>query len=41
MPQFKIPYLKKISHDIETNLMYDNILFFQLVYLTAFMEGQN
>ena len=40
--QFTIPHLKKISHDIETNLMSDNTLFFfQLIYLTAFMEGQN
>ena len=36
-----IPYLTKINHDIETNLMSDNTLFFQLIYLTAFMEGQN
>ena len=39
-PQFTIPHLKKISHDIETNLMSDNTLFFQLIYLTAFMEGK-
>ena len=26
--QFTIPHLKKISHDIETNLMSDNTLFF-------------
>ena len=31
---------KKINHDIETNLMSDNTLFFQLIYLTAFIEGQ-
>jgi hypothetical protein len=40
-PQFTIPHLKKISHDIETNLMSDNTLFFQLIYLTAFMEEHN
>jgi hypothetical protein len=34
-------YQKKISHDIETNLMSEKTLFFQLVYLTAFMEGHN
>jgi len=39
--QFTIPHLKKISHDNETNLMSDNTLFFQLIYLTAFMEGHN
>jgi hypothetical protein len=40
--QFTIPHLKKISHDIETNLMSDNTLFFfQLIYLTTLMEGQN
>ena len=38
---FTIPHLKKISHDIETNLMSGNTLFFQLINLTAFMEGHN
>jgi hypothetical protein len=37
--QFTILYLKKINHDIETNLMSDNTLFFQLIYLTPCMEG--
>jgi hypothetical protein len=37
--KFSIPHLKKISHDIETNLMFDNTLFCQLIYITAFMEG--
>jgi hypothetical protein len=36
-----IPYLTKLNHDIETNLMSGNTLFVQLIYLTAFMEGQN
>jgi hypothetical protein len=36
-----ILHLTKINHDIETNLMSDNTLFFQLIYLTAFMERQN
>ena len=39
--QFTIPHLKKISHNTETNLMFDNTLFFQLIYLTAFIEGHN
>jgi hypothetical protein len=39
-PQFTIPHLTKMNHDIETNLMSGN-LFFQLINLTAFMEGHN
>ena len=38
---FTIPHLKKISHEIETNLISDNTLFFQFIYLTASMEGHN
>jgi hypothetical protein len=40
-PQFTIPHLTKINHDIETNLMSDNTLFVQRIYLTAFMKEQN
>ena len=37
-PQFTNPHLKKIIHDIETNLI---TLCFRLIYLTAFMEVHN
>ena len=33
IPQFTIPLLKDISHDVETNVMSDNILCYQLLYL--------
>ena len=31
-------YKKDKCHDVETNVMSDNTLCFQLVYLTTFME---
>jgi hypothetical protein len=40
IPQFTIPHLKKIIRDIESNLMSDNILFFQFIYLTAFIKDK-